>query len=204
MNGITVVIPTVPSRNLFLGRAVGSTSTQTMPPDAVIVVHDTGLEGAPIVRTRGLDLVQTPWVAFLDDDDELGPNHLEKLHHHAITTGADMVFPWFHVMGGQDPFPANEKKPWTIDDPHQTTVTMLVKTDAARAVGGFVGDEDQVDPDCPGTDAEGHRAGEEYRFVLRLAAAGYKIEKLFERTWTWHHWQNGPKPGNTSGMPSRL
>lgn len=203
MNGITVVIPSVPSRNLLVGRAVSSVSAQTQVPDAVIVAYDDIRGGAAYSRTKGLNMVQTEWTAFLDDDDEMGTEHLEKLYAHAIATQADFVFPWFTVMGGPDPFPANEKIPWTLEAPHQTTVTFLVRTEAAKAVGGFL--DPQSDPECdPGTDSQGNRAGEEFRFVVRLAEAGYKIEKLYERTWTWHHWTNGPRPGNSSGLPSGI
>lgn len=199
--GITVVIPTFPARADKLGRAVASTQTQTRPAEAVIVVSDRDGVGAGVNRTRGLMMVETEWTAFLDDDDYFKPEHLEKLLAHAEKTGADFVFPWFTVIGsGRDPFPMNEAKEWTLEDPHQTTITFLVKTEVAQALGGFIDQPDDSDPDGEevGTDAQGHRAGEDFRFVLRLARAGYKIEKLHERTWVWTHWS-----GNTSGMPSR-
>lgn len=204
VNGITVVIPSVPNRSLLVARAVTSVSNQTMLPDAVIVSYDDKHLGAGYSRTKGLNMVQTEWTAFLDDDDEFGTEHIEKLYNRAVETGADFVFPWFHVMGGPDPFPENEMKEWSLEEAHQTTVTFLVKTEAAKAVGGFL-DAANIDPELdPGTDDGGNRAGEEYRFVIRLAQAGYKVEKLYERTWTWYHWQSGGKAGNSSGLASRI
>jgi glycosyltransferase involved in cell wall biosynthesis len=197
VNDITVVIPTVPKRSTMLARAVGSVVAQTAPPDGIIIVVDSEGRGAPEMRSRGLELVKTKWVAFLDDDDEFKPIHLEHLHAYAEATDADLVYPWFDVMGGSDPFPINEHRVWTADDPHQTTVTTLVKTEAALAVGGFR--DPTTDDESPGTDAQGHRSGEEFRFVIRLGRAGYKIEHLDEHTWIWHHWG-----GNSSGMPSRI
>lgn len=198
MKGITVVIPTVPKRSDLLGRAMASVVAQTLQPQGVIVVIDSTASGAAETRSRGLEMVKTEWVAFLDDDDTFNPEHLQRLYEHAEATGADFVFPWFNVMGGSDPFPVNEHREFDVDAPHQTTVTTLVKTKAALAVGGFRWDkgEDGIDP---GTDAEGNRAGEEFRFVIRLAQAGYKIEHLHERTWTWYHHGR-----NSSGMPSRV
>lgn len=199
MNGISVVIPTVPKRADLLGRALASVSAQLAPPDAVVVVYDLGWEGGPRVRTRGLGMVTTEWVAFLDDDDEFLPNHLQALMMHQETTGADLVFPWFHVAGGSDPFPENEHREFDLNEPHQTTVTFLVRTKVALEVNGFI-DPAAIDPEFdPGTDAQGHRAGEEYRFVIRVAQAGYKIAHLDQRTWRWRHWR-----GNSMGMPSKL
>jgi glycosyltransferase involved in cell wall biosynthesis len=197
-SGISVVIPTIITRDLLVGRAVASAARQTLQPEAIIVVPDSGPYGAAWTRTRGLEQVRTEWVAFLDDDDEMNVDHLEKLHAHAIATESDFVFSWFTVMGGTDPFPANEHREFDPEDPHQTTVTVLVRTEAAVAVGGF---EDGIDGD-PGTDTQGNRAGEEFRFAKRIAAAGYKIGKLHERTWTWHHHQH--RGGNTSGLPENI
>jgi hypothetical protein len=200
VNDITVVVPTVPQRGELLGRALASVSEQIAPPDAVIVVYDTGRWGGPATRTKGLEMVQTEWTAFLDDDDEFMPQHLQNLKMHQETTGADMVFPWFRVIGGgYDPFPHHQYREYDVNNPHQTTVTFLVRTKAALAVGGFI-DPDYIDPELdPGKDAEGHRAGEEFRMVLRLAQAGYKIAHLQEMTWKWRHWG-----GNSMGLPSKL
>lgn len=198
VNGITVVIPTVAKRSEMLGQALSSVVSQTEPPEAVIVVVDSKGQGAAATRTRGLKMVKTEWVAWLDDDDTLKPQHLQRLREHAEATGADFVFPWFDVIGGTDPFPTNEHREWTVDDPHQTTVTTLVRTKAALAVGGFL--DEKIDPnEGTETDAEGHRAGEEFRFVIKLAKKGYKVEHLHERTWNWRHHAN-----NSSGMPSRV
>lgn len=192
--GITVVIPTFADRWDEVGRAVSSAVHQTLSPETIVVVSDTESKGAAWNRTRGLSMVETEWTAFLDDDDYFLPEHLEKLHRKAKETDADMVFPWFTVMGnGVDPFPMNEKREWVREDPHQTTITFLVKTEAALAVGGFLGDE--PDEDGQETDSQGNRAGEDFRFVLRLHDAGYRIEKLYERTWVWMH-----HGGNTSGQ----
>lgn len=198
MNGVTVVIPTVAKRSDLLGRAIASVVAQSCPPDAILVVVDHERQGAAEMRTRGLEMVKTKWTAFLDDDDDYKPQHLQRLYEHAESTGADFVFPWFDVIGGTDPFPSNEYREYDVNEPHQTTVTTLVKTKAALAVGGFRWD-DKVDAIDPGMDAEGHRAGEEFRFVIRLAKAGYKIEHLHERTWNWRHWT-----GNSMGLPSKL
>lgn len=196
--GITVVIPTIPTeaRHKMLERAIESVNAQIHPPTMIQLEQDADREGASIVRDRGLRRVQTRLVAFLDDDDELYSQHLDHLAEALWATQADLVYPWFDVVGGSDPFPEFFGQPWDNEHPHQTTVTFLAKTEALLACGGF---QDLMDGPDVGTDPLGHRAGEEYRLVLRLAAAGYKIVHLSERTWAWyHHGQN------TMGLPSRV
>jgi glycosyltransferase involved in cell wall biosynthesis len=190
-DGITVVIPSIPPRWDLLGRAVKSVEAQTLRPAAVVVDVDHGREGAPAVRTRALARVKTPFVAFLDDDDELLPEHLAKLAAHMNATGADLVYSWFTVVGGEDPFPQNFGRPWDNASPVQTTITTLAKTAAIRDVGGFVAE-------TFGDDGHGNRAGEDFLMVLRLVERGYKIAHLAERTWLWHHHR-----ANTSGAPDR-
>lgn len=195
--GITVVVPSIPERSEMLGKAVASAALQTLQPRSIYVMMDDRFEGASVTRTRGLMAVETEWTAFLDDDDQFLPFHLEHLMHYAEKTNSDLVFPWFTVVGGIDPFPMNEHREFDVEDPHQTTVTFLVKTELAQACQGFSWDPglDQIDP---GTDEEGNRAGEEFRFVIRMARAGHKIGHLDERTWLWYHHGR-----NTMGLPSR-
>jgi glycosyltransferase involved in cell wall biosynthesis len=192
MTTVGVAIPSFPARHKLLVRAVDSVLRQTRPVDQISVSVDIDGNGAPETRHRALESIWTYWVAFLDDDDEFGPEHIEKLLAEADRTGADYVYSWFHAVGGRDPFPQNFDKDWDINDPHQTTVTTLVRTELAKSVGGFRWQDDG------GTAPDGNRAGEDFDFTLRCANAGAHITKLKERTWYWHH-----DSGNTSGMASR-
>lgn len=195
-NDITVVIPSIPSRSFYLAEAVASVATQRLCPRGIIVAMDTEEEGAAVTRTRALMRVETEWTAFLDDDDRMLPQHLEQLMAHALENKSDMVFPWFKVIGGgSDPFPANANRNYDMNNPHQTTITFLVKTKAAQKVGGFVDDMDGLET----VDREGNRQGEDFRFVYALARAGYKIDHLHQATWEWRHHQ-----GNTSGQAANV
>ncbi len=189
---ITVAIPTIPPRYGLLARAIRSIGVQTRPANAISVSVDTERQGAAVVRQRALDAVQTPWTAFLDDDDEFLPFHLEQLLFHAEATGSDYVYSWFHVAGGGDPFPpyhfTNEFDP---ANPIQTTITVLVRTELAKEVGFTQLDEERLAPD-------GQRWGEDYSFTLGCLKAGGKISHLVNRTWIWHH-----DSQNTSGRPDR-
>ena len=185
--GITVITPTIPSRALMLARAVRSVSVQTLPAAAHSIAVDINREGAPATRQRALDAVLTEWTAPLDDDDYFKPEHLLRLYQHAMETDADFVYSWFEVAGGIDPFPPTHfTNPFNPDDPIETTVTVLVKTDLAKTVGYKALDREQIN------------TGEDRYFTLGCLKAGAKISHLVEKTWVWNH-----HGGNTSGLPTK-
>lgn len=178
---VTILIPyhTARVNNGMLKRALASAERQTVPC-VVLPAKDVHGMGAAVTRNHGLLLVKTPWVAFLDSDDEMDPTHIEKLLKCAEETEADYVYPWFRVVGGIDPFPQFFGKPWDSNAPHHTTITILIKTELAKRVGF-------------------HSVQfEDWDFTLRCLNEGAKIVHLPERTWTWHH--HGQ---NTSGLAGR-
>lgn len=194
--GITVAIPVHPPRfrsGLF-SRAMGSVQIQTLPPTAVSVAVDVSGRGAPETRQRALDAVQTEWTAFLDSDDFFFPQHLEKLLTHAEETGADMVYSWFQVMDQagrileHDPVfpPTHFTEPFDPDNPIETTITTLVRTELAQEVGFQAMNRGETN------------TGEDRFMVLGLLQAGARISHLVEKTWVWaHHGKN------TSGLPTK-
>lgn len=195
---ITVVIPTVAPRRERLRRALRSVADQTLPPAAIVVEEDVERCGAAFTREAGTARVATGRVAYLDDDDEFDPQHLERLAAVMDETGADLVYPWFMVVDSTgspqplwDPFPHHFGRPWDNADPVQFPVTFLARTDAVREAGGWA--------PLPAEDQPAGYPGEDWRLILALAAADAKIVHLPERTWRWWHWG-----GNASGMPSRI
>ncbi len=56
------------------------------------VEYDHEHTGAAATKNRGLAKVTTEWVAFLDDDDQFKPEHLEKLREAQLDSGADVVY----------------------------------------------------------------------------------------------------------------
>ncbi|HET9788324.1 MAG TPA: glycosyltransferase [Pyrinomonadaceae bacterium] len=192
---ITVAIPSIPPRGMLLSRAITSVAAQTKPAKAISVAIDTTKEGAPPTRQRALDAVRTPYVAFLDDDDEFLPTHLEDLARHMEETGADIVYSWFKVVGRggfvfeEDPVfpPGHYLNEFDPENPIETTVTTLVRTELAKEVGFRALDR--------GHDAN---TGEDYGFILGCVKAGASIKHLVKKTWLWHH-----DSGNTSGRPDR-
>lgn len=193
---ITVVTPTHPgARSYLFAQAMHSVAIQTLQPAAISVAVDTDGQGAAVTRQRALDAVQTDWVSFLDSDDLFLRRHLELLAKHAQETGADFVYSWFKVINPDgkiledDPiFPLTHYlNPFDPQDPIETTITTLVRTELAKQVGFQALDR-------------GHNtnSGEDRRFTLECLAAGAKIEHLVRKTWLWrHHGQN------TSGLPTK-
>jgi glycosyltransferase involved in cell wall biosynthesis len=198
--GVTVVMPCIPVRSGAGGtpdtqsRAMRSVLNQTWPVDALSLTFDHRHEGAAVNRNRALAGVRTEWTAFLDDDDVLLPDHVGLLMEHAEKTGADVVYPWFTVVDGFDPFPQYEGKPFNPDAlrdvQNYIPVTVLARTGLVRGVGGF-------EPRNASA-ADGASPCEEWGLWLKLLRIGARFEHLPVRTWEWH-WH----AGNTSGRGDR-
>lgn len=185
-NGVTLVIPSIPQRRRLLVRAFDSASRQTRPFDEIYVVVDIDARGGGPTRTRGMRTVRTEWTAFLDDDDELYRGHLDTLWRAAESSGADIIYPWFDVAGGQDPFPQYENVPWDPDEPHIFPITTLARTELLQASHGFPLTTDTTTEDWP--------------LWQELFGMGAKVHHVPVRTWRWSH---SPPGGNTSGRPDR-
>lgn len=190
-SGITVVTPSHPerARNGMLTRAINSALSQTVPPVAIAVAVDRDRAGAALTRQRALDMARSEWVAFLDSDDEFLAGHLGTLLDAAQHYKADYVFSYFVRSKGGDPL-GHFGKPWNPADPHQTTITTLVRTELAQTVG-FLGA-------ASGTEINGQKWAEDFTFTLGCQAAGATIVHVPQETWVWHR-----HSGNTSGQAGR-
>jgi glycosyltransferase involved in cell wall biosynthesis len=186
---LTVVIPHIPVRTQYLSRALRSILRQTLQPRDIIVVTDTDHEGAAVTRNRGLAMVQTPYVAFLDDDDELRPHHIETCGRVLEDEDAAIVYPWFDVIGGTDPLGmfGVPFDPEHLKVSNYIPVTVVAQTQALQDVGGFI-----LHPD-----ALGH-PNEDWGCWLAVHNAGGKIVHVPSKTWIWRH-----DSQNTSGRGDR-
>ena len=192
---IDVIIPTIPGRTGpggLLERAIQSASTQTLRFNGQShVALDSERQGAAATRTRALMMSKdADWVAFLDDDDMMMPNHLRVLYDHAMETGADYVFSYYMVrdplgrdMPNIDPLGHLHRK-FDPTNPHHTTITTMVRRELAQQIG-FRRDETMTT-----------HSGEDWLFTLDCLAAGANISNPPGiRTWWWTH-----HAGNTSGL----
>ncbi len=101
------VIITCKDLESYLGDAIESVRSQTVPPFETIVIHDgcshaTMYEGTQTVfreenrgvaksRDEGVKLSRGEWLLFLDADDALAENYIEECLKH--TEKADIIYP---------------------------------------------------------------------------------------------------------------
>ena len=109
---IDVILPTY-NRRAFLPRAIGCIRNQTFRDWRLLVVNDGGEDVADIVSgfddgrivyfnrphagkaaqlNFALSQATAPFIAYMDDDDDVFPEHLEKLLAAAERIGADFVY----------------------------------------------------------------------------------------------------------------
>jgi hypothetical protein len=208
-------VPTIPRRRDQLDRALRSVGDQTIPADVTLSVRvtlDENGDGAAVTRNRAWrDEPDVDWIAFLDDDDELRPEHVGACLARAQETGADLVYPWFniHNSAGQD-ISANDPLSVPVDGRYVSPygvpfddalrrelltrnnfipVTVLVRRALLDEVGGFP---------VPNTPEWPESCCEDWGLWRRLLNVGAKFEHLPRRTWIWR-WHGA----NTSGKPWR-
>lgn len=189
---VTVITPHIPTRPNALARAVKSAVTQTVKPRDIIIATDLNHEGAASTRNRALRRATTTWVAFLDDDDVLLPNHLSTLLRHAEETGADVVYAGCTVVGpdGRE-VPVREEwgrfglpfDPERLRQKSYLPVTCLARTVFAQSAL-FGAPEGSIYDD--------------WGFYLRMLDMGCAFSHVPEITWIWNHTGR-----NTSGQPHR-
>jgi glycosyltransferase involved in cell wall biosynthesis len=175
--------------NGMLIDALVSVTAQSRPVDAIHVAVDTEHDGAAVTRTRALAGVTAEWAAFLDSDDRWYPHHVEALLETARDTNADVVYPWFDLPVGTDPFPQYEGREFDAETirSHQNyiPITVLARTSLLHHVGGF---EHRGDPGNP---------CEDWGMWIKCLNEGAKFVHHYARTWEWR-WHGG----NTSGSGS--
>jgi glycosyltransferase involved in cell wall biosynthesis len=201
---VGVSVASIPPRGPMLAKALSSVCRQTRPADQIIVHVDRKAVGAAEAKNTALQAVTTDWVAFLDDDDELLPHHLEHLLAVAESTGADLVYPWFQGCNSEGIFAAPDENGTLVSpaglafnqaihpDYLRTAgnfipTTVLVRTDLVRQVGGFVPKGDLHANPC-----------DDWGLWIRLLDAGARFVHLPEITWQWN-----ASPYHTSGRPWR-
>lgn len=120
-----------------------------------------GKKGAGAARNIGIREAKAPLLFFLDADDYLVPTALEKLVRGYMQSNRTFVYSdWYAANPGQ-PLEYNnclEYNQEAVREKIQHAVSVLVETEAVRAVGGF-------DEELP--------TWEDWDFFIKLAAKGY-------------------------------
>ena len=190
---VTVIIPTIPERRELLARAYASVLAQSLPPAATFIIDDVNREGAATTRNKALDRVLTRWVAWLDDDDEFLPSHIEALVRDIRRSRVGMVYSYAQFVGGRDPLATSvdgklvlpfgvpfgvEQRRHLREVGNFIPVTWLAETSLVKRVGGFP---------QPGTfTAVASGDCEDYGLLLRMLDAGADFHHVPEVTWRYH------------------
>ncbi len=194
---VTVCTATIPTRVELLERAIRSVTNQTLKVQEHLIKLDLDKLGQSAVLDQIIQEATTKYVAILDDDDELLPNHIELLYKKIIETDADLVFPHFRYSNLSDAGHLEMFRgvPWDNNNPHQVAITWIAKRKAILDVGGFSGD---FDVNSFEVDNQGNRIGNDFNLIKKLAKANKHITNIPEITWIYH--VGHP---STLGMPIR-
>lgn len=142
--------------------AIQAQGTAQTVPCLHVIIHDTRGRGAGWARNRGLDAVTTPYVAFLDADDQIAPTWAAE----TLAAFDGRYVYTDHLQDGrviEAPDRAWVNRTWHV-------ITALIPTAWARAVGGF----DETLP-----------AFEDTAFYLALQAHGYCGRRLARPLFTY-------------------
>jgi mycofactocin system glycosyltransferase len=171
---VTIVTPVHETSDRGLrygsGTIVVDDASPSKVPDATIRFERNRGPGA--ARNAGLALVETPLVAFVDDDVELGDGWLTPLLGHFADPRVGLVAPRVITPDDGSPVARYEltDSPLDLGDApariragsrvsYVPAAALVCRTDAARSIGGF---------------DEALRFGEDVDFVWRLDAAGWR------------------------------
>lgn len=187
---VTVLIPSIPPRKQMLNRAIVSVLNQLRPADVIHVEIDHHRLGAAVNRNQALTTVDTDWVAFLDDDDELLPQHLLVLLQNC--DDADVIYTGCRVIGSQGE-DLGEREEWgrfgrpfdgrLLREKSYLPVTSLVRTKMAQRSSFHAPSGSTYD---------------DWGFYLGLLDLGASFKHVPQKTWIWNHWG-----GNSSGRADR-
>lgn len=188
---VTVVIPTIPPREDLLKRALASAQQQTYPLNQILAVVDEERLGSAANRNRSLEYINSDFVLWLDDDDQLMPHCVQLMIEAHLATNADIISGSAWVP--QNPahiepisVPPGWIDPKIVMSRSHLTVTSLMRADLVKKVGGF---EFREDPSGMMLD--------DYGLYYKLAEAGATFYRIPDHTFIWNH--HGK---NTSGNPN--
>lgn len=130
----TFIIPVAAHHAALVQRAIDSALAQTIPCDVVHAVDEDGI-GAGAMRNLLAQTVQTPFIVFLDADDEVTPNFVEQTIF-SYRRGKYVYTAW---LDDEDKFHAapEEDRGGVFAQGQFHTITTLMPTALFRLAGGF-------------------------------------------------------------------
>lgn len=134
MTLVTFIVPVAPHHAALAQRAIKSALAQTIPSDVVHAVDEDGI-GAGAMRNLLVQTVKTPFVVFLDADDEVMPNFVEQTIFN-YQRGKYVYTAW---LDDEDEFheAPEETRGGVFAQGQFHTITTLMPTALFRLAGGF-------------------------------------------------------------------
>jgi glycosyltransferase involved in cell wall biosynthesis len=177
---ITVLTATIPERSGMVANAINSVAKQTLKPSNHIVLVDIKKQGNFDSYQKLLNMATTEWVCFLDDDDELYPDHLAKLAKNS--NGYDVIYSNPEVNDPLDLIRYNmDFNSDLLKIESIVPITALVRRSLMMEVGGF----DKIQS-C------------DWEMWKKLARAGARFKKINDITWRYNfHEKNYSRKGMT-------
>jgi glycosyltransferase involved in cell wall biosynthesis len=138
---VSVIIPAYNSAE-WIGRAIQSVLAQSRPVDEIIVVDDASTDnlreavqapvryvrheynrGVSAARNTGARMAAGDYLAFLDADDAMVPDAIEKMLHAAETTGTSWcITDTYRIVKG-------EVSVWRCDPSHEDPLVAILTSD---------------------------------------------------------------------------
>lgn len=151
MTLVSIIIPYAPYHATIVEQAIAAARSQSLPC-YVVPVFDLEQRGAGWARNAGVALPYTPFLYFLDADDTIRPDTIERMVASYTKRG---TYIYSDDIQGDSLHQTSDCNPYLDGTWH--TVNALVPTAAFKAIGGF----DETLP-----------ALEDLDFFLRLQAHG--------------------------------
>ena len=175
---LTLLTPSMPGRANLLGQMLISVAEQTVQPYQHLIRVKGGtpsVQGLVEQRNALLGMAETEWIAWVDDDDLLLPNHIETLMAHL--DGADLVYTW---PKGPQPFDKWDVTDWSqkrlVDE---LTFSNGIPSCVAMRVEAVIAAGEWSLPQGALIRFEDHL------MLYRLASLGFKFRCVPEETWVY-------------------
>jgi glycosyltransferase involved in cell wall biosynthesis len=173
---IAVITPTIENRKDLLEECMVSVQNQTINSHVnQFVKTDYYGRGCGTIRNELVNYIEPnfDWLAFLDDDDVMLPNHLELLANEADS--ADVIYSDVETVGWQKSWISRPFNLEEIKIRNYIPVTVLIRRSVFEQFGGFK-----------------RVFAEDWDLWKRLGSAGIRFSYVPKVTWQYRRIANRP------------
>lgn len=143
---LAVVTASVPARNAMLAELAADLAAQTYQDFVWLVEFDHSGRGPAAIRNRLVAASAADWVAFVDDDDRIDPDHLRVLLEvRTLRPDADVIYTACRIEGRDGHVIPHDCNHVGLRSENTVPVTALVRRRMFERAGGFPLDEHNED-----------------------------------------------------------